>query len=328
MINLTILPRYVSLILFAPHSDTSFFTTFVDQNIKTMIVIDGKKVSAEIRDELKQEVEERKAKGLKVPHLAAVLIGDNPASKAYVGNKIKFCKEVGYRSTMVKRTADVTEEELLAIIHDLNENTDIDGYIVQLPLPRHIDEIKINLAINYKKDVDGFHPMNFGRMAEGMPCYLPATPYGIVELLRRYNIDTCGKHCVVVGRSNIVGTPISILLSRKGNPGDCTVTLTHSRTKDIEGEILRADIIIAAIGIPKFIKANMVKPGAVIIDVGINRVDDHESPKGNKLVGDVDFESVSKKCLAITPVPGGVGPMTVTALMLNTMKAAKNEIYK
>ncbi|HOY15261.1 MAG TPA: bifunctional 5,10-methylenetetrahydrofolate dehydrogenase/5,10-methenyltetrahydrofolate cyclohydrolase, partial [Saprospiraceae bacterium] len=279
-----------------------------------MILLDGKKLSGEIRDELKIKVDLLKAAGSKVPHLAAVLVGDNPASKAYVGNKIRFCEEVGYKSTLISASTDITQTELLDIITQLNEDEDVDGYIVQLPLPKHIDEATINLAIDHKKDVDGFHPMNFGRMAEGMTSYLPATPAGIMEILSRYKIDTDGKHCVVVGRSNIVGTPMSILLSRKGNPGNCTVTLTHSRTKDIKAELLRADIVIAAIGIPEFIKGDMIKEGAVVIDVGINRVEDNSRKSGFKLVGDVAFEEVSPKASAITPVPGGVGPMTVTAL--------------
>ncbi|HMS68360.1 MAG: bifunctional 5,10-methylene-tetrahydrofolate dehydrogenase/5,10-methylene-tetrahydrofolate cyclohydrolase [Saprospiraceae bacterium] len=292
-----------------------------------MILLDGKKLSGEIRDELKIKVDLLKAAGSKVPHLAAVLVGENPASKAYVGNKIRFCEEVGYKSTLISASTDITQTELLDIIIQLNEDEDVDGYIVQLPLPKHIDEATINLAIDHRKDVDGFHPMNFGRMAEGMTSYLPATPAGIMEILSRYNIDTDGKHCVVVGRSNIVGTPMSILLSRKGNPGNCTVTLTHSRTKDIKAELLRADIVIAAIGIPEFIKGDMIKEGAVVIDVGINRVEDSSRKSGYKLVGDVAFDEVSPKASAITPVPGGVGPMTVTALMLNTFKAATKEIY-
>lgn len=292
-----------------------------------MILLDGKKLSGEIRDELKIKVDLLKAAGSKVPHLAAVLVGENPASKAYVGNKIRFCEEVGYKSTLISASTDISQAELLDIIIQLNEDEDVDGYIVQLPLPKHIDEATINLAIDHKKDVDGFHPMNFGRMAEGMTSYLPATPAGIMEILSRYNIDTDGKHCVVVGRSNIVGTPMSILLSRKGNPGNCTVTLTHSRTKDIKAELLRADIVIAAIGIPEFIKGDMIKEGAVVIDVGINRVEDSSRKSGYKLVGDVAFDEVSPKASAITPVPGGVGPMTVTALMLNTFKAATKEIY-
>jgi methylenetetrahydrofolate dehydrogenase (NADP+) / methenyltetrahydrofolate cyclohydrolase len=293
-----------------------------------MILLDGNALAAKIKLELKGRVEKLISECQRAPHLAAILVGENPASQSYVGNKIKFCEEVGYTSTLVKKPANISEEELIETIEVLNNNSDIDGYIVQLPLPGHINEEKIILAIDYRKDVDGFHPMNFGRMAEGMPSYLPATPYGILEMLSRYDIDTDGKHCVVVGRSNIVGTPMSILLSRKGNPGNCTVTLTHSRTRDIKEELLRADIIIAAIGIPNFIKGDMVREGAVVIDVGINRVVDESRKSGNRLVGDVDFEAVKDKVAAITPVPGGVGPMTVTALMLNTFKAATKEIYR
>jgi methylenetetrahydrofolate dehydrogenase (NADP+)/methenyltetrahydrofolate cyclohydrolase len=293
-----------------------------------MILLDGKLLAEQVKAEIKIEVAKMKDAGLRPPHLAAVLIGDNPASKAYVSTKIKFCEEAGYVSTLIKEDADISEERLLDIVKNLNEDKDIDGYIVQLPLPRHIDEQKINLAINHKKDVDGFHPMNFGRMAQGMDAYLPATPYGMLEMLKRYNISTEGKHCVVVGRSNIVGGPMSILMSKKGNPGNCTVTLVHSKTKNLKDELLRADIIIAAIGIPKFVKSDMVKDGAIILDVGINRIDDKSKKSGYTLVGDVDFEDVHLKCSYISPVPGGVGPMTVTALMLNTLRAAKNEIYQ
>lgn len=293
-----------------------------------MTILDGKELSNTIRVELKSSVDNLINEGKKAPHLAAVLIGDNPASKAYVNTKIRFCEEVGYKSTLIKRESTISESELLEIIEMLNADHTIDGYIVQLPLPKHINEQKINLAIDYRKDVDGFHPMNFGRMAQGMDAYLPATPFGIIELLKRNNINTEGKHCVVIGRSNIVGGPMSILLSQKGNPGNCTVTLTHSKTKNIESETQRADIIIAAIGIPKFVKPEMVKQGAIIIDVGINRIESANSKTGYALVGDVDFENVKDKCSFITPVPGGVGPMTVTALMLNTLRAAKKEVYQ
>jgi methylenetetrahydrofolate dehydrogenase (NADP+)/methenyltetrahydrofolate cyclohydrolase len=292
------------------------------------MILDGITISNKIKSELKVKVQNLIQEGKRAPHLAAILIGDNPASQSYVTNKIKFCEDVGYESTLIRRAADISEEELLNLINQLNDDDNIDGYIVQLPLPGHINEERINLAIDYRKDVDGFHPMNFGRMAEGMSSYLPATPYGILEMLSRYGIETEGKHCVVVGRSNIVGTPISILLSRKGNPGNCTVTLAHSRTPDIKTELLRADIVIAAIGIPQFIKGDMVREGAVVIDVGINRIKDGTRKLGFRLVGDVDFEELKDKVSAITPVPGGVGPMTVTALMLNTYKAATNEIYK
>ena len=293
-----------------------------------MKILDGRYLSEVIKAELKAEVDIIISNGGKVPHLVAVLVGDNPASASYVKNKIKFCREVGYKSTLINESKEISEEGLLSIIQGLNDDEDVDGYIVQLPLPKHINEININLAIDYKKDVDGFHPMNFGRMAEGMTSYLPATPAGILEMLKRYEIETDGKHCVVIGRSNIVGSPMSILLARKGYPGNCTVTITHSRTKDIKAELLRADIIIAAIGIPEFVKADMVKLGAVIIDVGINRIEDPSRKSGYKLVGDVAYDEVAAIASAITPVPGGVGPMTVTSLMMNTLKAAKKEIYK
>ena len=292
-----------------------------------MTLLDGKLLSQTIKTELAAEVAEIVACGGKIPHLAAVLIGESAASQVYVNSKIKSCKEVGFKSSLIRRDADVTEEEVLEIVHRLNNDPDVDGFIVQLPLPKHIDEEKITLAIDHRKDVDGFHPVNFGRMAQGMPAFLPATPYGMVEILRRYEIETSGKHCVVVGRSNIVGTPISILLSRKGYPGDCTVTLTHSRTRDLAGEVRRADIIIAAIGIPNFIQGDWVKEGAVVIDVGINRIVDETRKSGFRLVGDVDFEAVAPKCSYITPVPGGVGLMTVAALMINTLKACKGTVY-
>ena len=293
-----------------------------------MKLIDGKAVAEELKNSMKQDVLEFKKKSGRVPHLAAILVGNNPASKAYVGNKVKSCEQVGFKSTLIKLDENVAEEILLQEIQKLNEDPDIDGFIVQLPLPKHIDEVKVTLAIDFKKDVDGFHPVNFGRMAQGLPCYLPATPYGITLLLDRYNIETAGKHVVVVGRSNIVGTPMSILLSRKSKVGDATVTLTHSRTKNLQRILLQADIIIAAIGIPGFIKEDMVRQGAVVIDVGINRVEDESLEKGSRLVGDVDFEFVKEKCSFITPVPGGVGPMTVMGLMMNTFKSATKEIYQ
>ncbi|MBK8967588.1 MAG: tetrahydrofolate dehydrogenase/cyclohydrolase catalytic domain-containing protein [Saprospiraceae bacterium] len=292
-----------------------------------MQLLDGKLLSENIKAELAAEVDQIKLKGGKIPHLAAVLIGDNPASQVYVNSKIKSCEQIGFTSTMVRRSGDVSEEEVLEIVANLNNDPDVDGFIVQLPLPKHIDEEKIMLAIDYRKDVDGFHPVNFGRMAQGMPAFLPATPFGILEMLRRYNIETSGKHCVVLGRSNIVGTPISILLSRKGYPGDCTVTLTHSRTQDLPAEVRRADIVVAAIGIPQFVKGDWVKEGAVVIDVGINRIPDASRKSGSRLVGDVDFDSVAPRCSHITPVPGGVGLMTVTALLMNTLKACRKEIY-
>lgn len=288
-----------------------------------MILIDGKKVAEEIKLELKAEVDVLRAAGKKIPHLAAILVGENPASMAYVNNKVKSCADAGFVSTLIKKDGNISQEELLAVVEELNQNPDIDGFIVQLPLPKHIDELTVTMAIDPAKDVDGFHPVNFGKMAQGLPCFLPATPYGITLLLKYYNIETVGKNVVVVGRSHIVGTPMSILLSRKG--ADATVTLTHSRTKNLNEIIVQADIIIAAIGIPHFIKADMVREGAVVIDVGINRVEDDTAIKKYKLVGDVDFENVAPKCSYITPVPGGVGPMTVVSLMKNTYLAALNK---
>ena len=292
-----------------------------------MTLIDGKDLSQKIKSEIAVEVEKIKSAGGKTPHLAAVLVGENPASKVYVRNKVRSCEQVGFKSTLVQKPADITEDELIETVHYLNNNDDIDGFIVQLPLPKHIDEHRVTLAIDPKKDVDGFHPVNFGRMALGLPCYLPATPFGIVTMLDRYNIETSGKHAVVIGRSSIVGTPMGILLSRKAKVGNCTVTITHSRTKNLSGILRTADIIVAAIGIPKFVKADMVQRGAVVIDVGINRVDDASAKRGYRLVGDVDFENVAPLFSHITPVPGGVGPMTVTSLMFNTLKASSKEIY-
>jgi methylenetetrahydrofolate dehydrogenase (NADP+)/methenyltetrahydrofolate cyclohydrolase len=293
-----------------------------------MILIDGKELSHKIKAEIKAEVDKIKADGKKIPHLAAVLVGANPASMSYVRNKVRSCDEVGFESTLIKRDESISEAELLDLIAELNADDDIDGYIVQLPLPAHIDSEKVNLAIDHRKDVDGFHPMNFGRMTLGLPAYLPATPQGILEMLEAYNIETSGKKCVVIGRSNIVGMPISILLSQKRKVGNCTVTIVHSRTKDANAEIAQADIIVAAIGIPHYIKSAMIKSGAIIIDVGINRVDDDTRKSGYRLVGDVDFDDVKDKVSYITPVPGGVGPMTVTSLIMNTLKASRKEIYK
>lgn len=293
-----------------------------------MQLIDGKGLAKTIKAEIAEEVAQIKANGGKIPHLAAILVGDNPASAVYVRNKVKSCERVGFHSTLVRKEANISQDELLAVINELNENPDIDGYIVQLPLPKHIDEEVINLAIAPEKDVDGFHPMNVGRMTLGLETYLPATPFGMVQMLDRYGIETSGKHCVVVGRSNIVGTPMSVLMSRKSKVGNCTVTLTHSRTKDLAAEVRRADIIVAAIGRPNFITADMVKEGAVVLDVGINRIDDASRKRGYRLVGDVDFENVAPKCSFITPVPGGVGPMTVTSLLMNTLKASRKEVYQ
>jgi methylenetetrahydrofolate dehydrogenase (NADP+) / methenyltetrahydrofolate cyclohydrolase len=291
-----------------------------------MKLMDGRAVAEEIKNDLKNQVLAYKASSGRVPHLAAILVGDNPASQAYVGNKVKSCAEVGFKSTLKRFDATISEADLLHEISVLNQDPDIDGFIVQLPLPAHIDDVKVTLAIDHRKDVDGFHPTNFGRMAQGLPCYLPATPFGIVHLLDRYNIDTSGKHVVIVGRSNIVGTPLSIMLSRKGKNGDATVTLTHSRTKLLSTFVKQADIIVAAIGIPNFVTEGMVKKGAVVIDVGINRVEDSDGK--NILVGDVDFEAVKNVAGHISPVPGGVGPMTVMGLMMNTMLAATKSIYQ
>lgn len=292
-----------------------------------MTIIDGKQLSKDIKEEIAAEVKALVAGGARKPHLAAVLVGDDPASQVYVRNKVRSCEQVGFDSTLVRKPADITEEALLEIVAELNADESIDGFIVQLPLPKHIDEDKITLAIAPEKDVDGFHPINFGRMAQGLPCYLPATPAGIMEMLKRYEIETEGKEVVVVGRSNIVGTPMGLLLSQKAYPGNCTVTICHSRTKDLAAHTRRADIIVAAIGRANFITADMVKEGVVVIDVGINRVDDPTAKRGYRLKGDVDFDGVSPKSSFITPVPGGVGPMTVVSLLLNTLKASKQMIY-
>jgi methylenetetrahydrofolate dehydrogenase (NADP+)/methenyltetrahydrofolate cyclohydrolase len=292
-----------------------------------MEIIDGKKVSEHIYSALKAEVDSIKAAGGKVPHLAAVLVGNNPASQTYVAAKVKACEQVGYRSTLMKLDADTNEDSLLKIIHELNNNADIDGFIVQLPLPAHIDENKITQAIAPNKDVDGFHPTNLGRMVLNLPAYLPATPFGIVKLLEAYQISTLGKHCVVIGRSHIVGSPMSILLARNSNPGNCTVTLCHSRTTDLSHYTRQADIIILAIGKPYFLKKEMIKEGAVVIDVGISRVESTTTKSGFKLAGDADYEDIAEKCSYITPVPGGVGPMTIASLMYNTLLACRKEIY-
>jgi len=288
-----------------------------------MQLLDGKKTSNDIKNEIAIEVQSIKAAGGKVPHLAAVLVGNNGASLTYVGSKVKSCQEIGFDSTLVALPETITEDELLAKIKELNEDDNLDGYIVQLPLPKHIDEQKILLAIDPDKDVDGFHPTNFGRMALEMESFIPATPFGIMELLERYKVETAGKHTVVIGRSHIVGRPMSILMSRKGNPGDSTVTLTHSRTKDLAEFTKNADIIITALGVPEFLKADMVKDGVTVIDVGITRVEDASNAKGYVIKGDVDFDGVSKKASFITPVPGGVGPMTIAMLLKNTLLARK-----
>lgn len=288
-----------------------------------MELIDGKKVAAQVKQELADEVGRMKVAGCKVPHLVAVLVGNDPASETYVASKVKACREVGFKSTELRYSADMTEAQLLEVVDKLNRDADVDGYIVQLPLPGHISEQKILSAIDPKKDVDGFHPCNVGKMVTGLPAYLPATPAGIVELLRRYRIPTRGKHCVVIGRSNIVGTPMAVLMSRKDEYADCTVTLCHSRTQHIENYTLQADILIVALGKPHFVTADMVKEGAVVVDVGIHRVASDKTKSGFRLVGDVDFEQVAPKCSYITPVPGGVGPMTIVSLLQNTLKACK-----
>lgn len=293
-----------------------------------MELIDGKKISLQMQEEIAAEVKAFTSKGGKTPHLAAILVGDDPASQAYVGSKVKTCEKVGFKSTLVKFPATITEQELLNKLEELNNDKDIDGYIVQLPLPKHISEHKIIEAVKPSKDVDGFHPINVGRLVLDLPTYVSATPYGITQLLERYNIETSGKNCVVIGRSHIVGSPMSILMAKNSKFANCTVTLCHSRTKDLKAHCLNADIIIAAIGKPNFVTADMVKQGCVIIDVGINRVDDASLPKGYKLVGDVDFDNCAPKCSYITPVPGGVGPMTIASLLKNTLLSAKKEIYK
>lgn len=285
-----------------------------------MKILDGNSLSQQIRDEIKEEVQQITGKGKRAPHLAAVLVGENPASKAYVGMKIKDCEEVGFTSTLFKKEEDISEEELLDLIDALNHEKDLDGFIVQLPLPKHISEEKILLAIDPSKDVDGFHPTNFGRMAQGMEAFVPATPLGIMRMLERFDVPTEGKHCVVIGRSNIVGRPMSILMSQKGGHSNSTVTICHSGTKDLEKYTRDADIIIAALGKPNFLNHEMIREGVTIIDVGINRVE-KDNKKGYALVGDVDFEDVKNKASFITPVPGGVGPMTRAMLLENTLLA-------
>lgn len=293
-----------------------------------MNLIDGKKIASEIKAEIAVEVKEMVAQGQRPPHLAAIIVGHDGASETYVGHKEKGCAEVGFRSTIIRFEEDATEAELLATIKKFNEDPEVDGFIVQLPLPKHIDENKVIEAIDPKKDVDGFHPTNVGRMMIGLPSYISATPFGILELIKRYNIETSGKHAVVIGRSNIVGRPMANLLSQKGYPGDCTVTVCHSRTKNLKEVCHSADIIIAALGAPEFVTAEMVKEGAVVIDVGITRVKSETSKSGWKLLGDVKFDEVAPKCSYITPVPGGVGATTIVALLTNTLKACKKEIYK
>lgn len=286
-----------------------------------MVLLDGKKTSQELKEEIAAAVAVLRQQGKKVPHLAAVIVGNDGASLTYVSSKVKACEQVGFQSTLVKLPEDTSEEALLEKVKELNANADIDGYIVQLPLPKHIDEEKVLLAVDPKKDVDGFHPANFGRMALELESFIPATPYGIMQLLERYDIDTQGKHAIVIGRSHIVGRPISILLSQKGKYANATVTLAHSRTSDLKNLVLQADIVVSALGIPNFVTADMIKPGAVVVDVGITRVSDTEAPKGYRIVGDVDFDQVAPKTSFITPVPGGVGPMTIAMLLKNTLLA-------
>ncbi|MCC4212467.1 bifunctional 5,10-methylenetetrahydrofolate dehydrogenase/5,10-methenyltetrahydrofolate cyclohydrolase [Leeuwenhoekiella parthenopeia] len=286
-----------------------------------MTILDGKKTSDDIKNEIAEEVKAMKERGEKVPHLAAVLVGNDGASLTYVGSKVKACERIGFESTLIRLPEETTEEELLDQIKKLNADPEIDGYIVQLPLPKHIDEQKVLLAVDADKDVDGFHPTNFGKMAQDMPVFIPATPFGIMELLKRYKVPTEGKHTVVIGRSHIVGRPMSILMSQKGNPGNSTVTLAHSRTKNLEELTKQADIIITALGVPEFLKADMVKDDVTIIDVGITRVPDTTKERGYRITGDVDYEAVSKKADFITPVPGGVGPMTIAMLLKNTLLA-------
>ena len=293
-----------------------------------MQLIDGKATANDIKKEIAKEVEQIKASGGKTPHLAAILVGHDGGSETYVANKVKSCEQVGFESTLIRFEDDVTEEELLQSVEKLNNDPSVDGFIVQLPLPKHISEDRVTEAIDYRKDIDGFHPINVGRMSLGLPCFLSATPSGIVELLRRYKIETKGKHCVILGRSNIVGKPAAMLLMQKGYPGDCTVTVCHSRTENIKEICLEADIIIAALGVPEFLKGDMVKEGAVVIDVGTTRVPSDKTKSGFKLTGDVAFDEVAPKCSYITPVPGGVGPMTIVSLLKNTLLAGKKEVYK
>ena len=293
-----------------------------------MNIIDGKAISEQIKQEIAAEVAERVARGEKRPHLAAILVGHDGGSETYVANKVKACEVCGFTSSLIRFESDVTEETLLAEIDRLNRDEDVDGFIVQLPLPRHISEQRIIEAIDYRKDVDGFHPINVGRLSIGLPCFVSATPNGILQLLKRYNIETSGKKCVILGRSNIVGKPMATLMMQKAYPGDATVTVCHSRSKDLVKECQEADILIAAMGQPNFVTADMVKEGAVVIDVGTTRVPDATRKSGFKLTGDVKFDEVAPKCSYITPVPGGVGPMTIVSLMMNTLLAGTKAVYK
>jgi methylenetetrahydrofolate dehydrogenase (NADP+)/methenyltetrahydrofolate cyclohydrolase len=296
--------------------------------MNTMQLLDGKAVSAQMKQEIAEEVKQLIAQGKRAPHLAAILVGNDGGSETYVASKVKTCHEVGFTSSLFRYDASATEQELLDKVAALNNDPEIDGFIVQLPLPKHISEQKVIEAIDYRKDVDGFHPINVGRMAIGLPCFVSATPAGIVELLKRYNIETQGKHCVVLGRSNIVGKPMAMLMAQKAYPGDCTVTVCHSRSNNLKEMCLSADIIIAALGVPEFLTADMVKSGAVIVDVGTTRVPSTVTKSGFKLSGDVKFDEVAPKCSYISPVPGGVGPMTIISLMRNTLLAGQKAIYK
>jgi len=293
-----------------------------------MKLLDGKEVSARIKEDIKRDAAEFTAQSGRKPHLVAILVGNDGGSETYVASKMRNCELVGFESTNIRYDESITEEQLIAKIQEINADDSIDGLIVQLPLPKHINPERITEAIDYRKDVDGFHPINLGRMQRNLPCFIPATPYGILLMLGYYGIDTAGLHAVVVGRSNIVGSPMSILLARNSNPGNCTVTLTHSRTKNLKEEVLRADIVVAAIGKKNFVTADMVKEGAIVIDVGINREESTATKSGYKLYGDVDFDEVSKKASWITPVPGGVGLMTIVGLLKNTLEAAKGTIYR
>ena len=292
-----------------------------------MIILDGKKTSSDIKEEIAAEVKSIISAGGKIPHLSAILVGNNGASETYVNAKVKACKKVGFESTLIRLSKNVSEEELLYEVKKINNNQDIDGLIVQLPLPKHIDEMKITQSINPKKDVDGFHPLNIGRMVLNLPTYLPATPAGILELLKRYEVDTSGKHCVVIGRSHIVGSPMSILMSRNNKVGNCTVTLTHSRTQNLKEITKSADILIVALGKSEFVTSDMIKDGVCIIDVGITRVKSDKTKSGWKLLGDVCYEDVKQKSSYITPVPGGVGQMTIDMLLQNTLLSSKGEIF-
>jgi len=290
-----------------------------------MQILDGVETAKHIKARIKQETDDWKANGGKKPHLAAILVGNNPASETYVNSKVRACEELGFESSLLRFDSNISEKELLGELNKLNDNDDVDGILVQLPLPAHISQDNVINAINPAKDVDCFHPVNQGKMLLGQPTFLPATPYGILLMLDHYNIDVTGMHCVVIGRSNIVGTPMAILLSRNGKPGNATVTLCHSKTKNLKEIALTADLIVAAIGKPKFVTADMVRKGAIVIDVGINRIEDATRKSGSRLVGDVDFEQVAPLCSYITPVPGGVGPMTICGLMKNTLTAAKHK---